>query len=142
MTHEKLCLQNSVSLLKQLPVHISKPTSSKETLGGNGVSALTALDCAPPSLHLAKILLKIKRKKMELDGVGIWQKTPESVIIRYNRINWCQVTGTLKRTHCHCSDIFDKNKGNINLSLKNVLCKFQSIDNYSFSVSLTIHLNT
>lgn len=47
---------------------------------------------------------------MELDGVGIWQKTPESVIIRYNRINWCQVRETLKKTLGHCSGTFGKNK--------------------------------
>ena len=53
-----------------LRVHISKPTSSKETLGGNGVSTLAVLDCAPPSTS-CQDFIKDKEKKMEIDGVGI-----------------------------------------------------------------------
>lgn len=89
---------------------------------------------AHPSLNLSKTSIKDNGEKQELHKCGNLTENTWIMNFRCKGINWCQVTGTLKRTHCHCSDIFDKNKGNINLSLKNLLCKFQSIDNYSFCI--------
>ena len=60
------------SLFLQLSAHISKPTSSKETLGGKRSFHLNFVGlCTSLTTSFQDFIKDKQKKKKELDGVGI-----------------------------------------------------------------------